>query len=63
MQVALRMATTLANFSHKNVQADDMLGILEVQRPNVDGLQGAPNEPNVAQSKQTVKEICDYLGL
>jgi len=57
------MATTLANLTHKNVQADQMLSILDVKRPNVAALKTAEGEKDVEKSKRMIEEICDYLGI
>ena len=61
LQTALRMAFCLANLAYDNDEVFELVKVLECTRPK--GLVAADNEQGVQANRDTIDEICDWLGL
>lgn len=55
------MAFCLANLAYDNDEVYELVKVLECTRPK--GLVAADNEQGVQANRETIDEICDWLGL
>ena len=53
----LRLSICLGNLQHESAEAASLMSALGLQWPDESMWQAAPNEPEVENNKQTIREI------